>query len=49
MAKRRDDLEDDNIECLWVEITPTKGKSFLLGTVYRIPAERSDWLDRMRT
>ena len=23
MAKRRQDLEDDNIECLWVEITPT--------------------------
>ena len=46
MAKRRQDLEDDNIEFLWVEITPTKGKPFLLGTVYRNPAERSDWLDR---
>ena len=29
MAKRRQDHEDDNIECLWVEITPTKGKPFL--------------------
>ena len=28
MAKRRQDLEDDNIECLWGEITPTKGKPF---------------------
>ena len=44
--RRKQDLEDDNIECLWVELTPTKGKPFLLGTVYRNPAERSDWLDR---
>ena len=46
MAKRRADLEESNIECLWVEINPKKGKSFLIGTVYRNPAERAFWLDR---
>ena len=49
MAKRRADLEEGNIESLWVEITPTKGKSFLIGTVYRNPAERADWIDRDET
>ena len=49
MAKRRADLEEGNIESLWVEITPTKGKSFLIGTVYRNPAERADWIDRYET
>ena len=46
MAKRRADLEESNIECLWLEITPLKCKPFLLGTVYRNPAERADWLDQ---
>lgn len=46
MAKRRVDLEVNNVECLWVEITPKKGKSFLIGNLYRNPAERADWSDR---
>ncbi|MCG8078589.1 MAG: hypothetical protein JAY75_20420 [Candidatus Thiodiazotropha taylori] len=46
MAKRRSDLEVNNLECLWLEISPKQGKPFLLGTVYRNPAERVDWTDR---
>ena len=33
MAKRRAVHEEGMIKHLWVEITPTKGKSFLIGTV----------------
>ena len=28
IAKRRDDLESNDIACLWLEISPNKGKSF---------------------
>ena len=41
-VKRRADLEINDIECLWLEITPKKGKSFLIGTLYRNPAERAE-------
>ena len=30
MAKRREDLGTQDVACLWVEITPNKGKSFLI-------------------
>ena len=30
-AKRKEDLEN-NIACLWIDICPDKGKSFLVGT-----------------
>ncbi len=30
-AKRRDDLESHNISCIWLEISPVIGKSFLVG------------------
>ena len=46
MAKRREDLETQDVACLWVEITPNKGKSFLIGSLYRNPAERVEWVDR---
>ena len=39
-------LEINDIECLWLEITPKKGKSFLIETLYRYPAERAEWTDR---
>ena len=45
-VKRRADLEINDIECLWLEVTPKKGKSFLIGTLYRNPAERAEWADR---
>ena len=44
--KRRADLEINDIECLWLEITPKKGKSFLIGTLYRNPAERAERTNR---
>ena len=46
IAKRREDLELNDIACLWLEISPNKGKSFLLGSLYRNPTERVEWLDR---
>ena len=46
MAKRREDLESNDIACLWLEISPSKGKSFLLGSLYRNPTERVEWTDR---
>ena len=46
MAKRRKDLEYHDIACLWLEISSNKGKSFLLGSLYRNPTERVEWMDR---
>ena len=34
---RRTDLEDEVIECIWIEILFPKTKSFLIGIVYRPP------------
>lgn len=31
---------------MWLEITPRKGKSFLIGSFYRNPTEKAEWLDR---
>ena len=45
MAKRREDLETQDVACLWVEITPNKGKCFLIGSLYRNPAEWVEWVD----
>ena len=33
-AKRREDLETNGISCLWLEISPVRGKSFLVGNMY---------------
>ena len=35
-CKRRNDLEKDNIECLWVEIN-VRNKKILVGIFYRPP------------
>ena len=43
MAKIRQDLESHYIACIWLEISPNKGKSFLLGSLYRSPTERVEW------
>ena len=46
MSKRRDDLETNEIACLWLEITPEKGKSVLVGNLYRNPSEKIEWNER---
>ena len=46
MSQRRDDLETNDIACLWLEITPKKGKSFLVGNLYRNPSEKIEWNER---
>ena len=33
----REDLYEPEIECIWVEITPTKSKLFIFGSVYKPP------------
>lgn len=48
LAKRREDLETNDISCLWLEITPNKGKSFLVGSLYRNPSERVEWVERFK-
>ncbi|MES9881480.1 MAG: reverse transcriptase family protein, partial [Sedimenticola sp.] len=45
-AKRRDDLESHNISCIWLEISPVIGKSFLVGCMYRPPDSKIEWNDR---
>ena len=42
-CKRRPDLENDNLECIWLEVKPTKSKSFLVGEVYRPPSSGIVW------
>ena len=39
--KRRHDLEFDELELMWIEVTTSNGK-FLLGTIYRLPYSPSD-------
>ena len=46
MSKSRGDLETNDIACLCLKITPNKSKSFLVGNLYRNPAERIEWNDR---
>ena len=45
-AKRGEDLEINNISCIWLEISKDKGKSFLIGNVYRPPDSRIEYNDR---
>ena len=45
-AKRREDLETQNISCLWLEISPAKSKPFLVGNMYRPPDSRVEFNDR---
>ena len=35
-AKRRKDLEINEISCIWLEISQNKGKPFLIGNMYLI-------------
>ena len=45
-AKGKEDLEINNISCIWLEISQDKGKSFLIGNMYRPPDSRVDYNDR---
>ena len=40
---QRSDLENDNLETLWLEIKPDNQKSFLLCYVYRPPNSPASW------
>ena len=46
LAKRRKDLETNDISCLWLEVCPNKGKSFLVGNLYRPPDSKVEFNDR---
>ena len=39
-------METNEISCLWLEITPDKGKSFLVGNKYRPPDSKIEYNDR---
>ena len=45
-AKRRKDLEINDISCIWLEISPNKGKPFLIGNMYRPPDSKVEYYDR---
>ena len=42
-CKRRLDLEQENFECIWLEIKPIKSKPFLIGNIYRPPNSTIQW------
>ena len=44
IAIRRTNLEINYIDCLWIKISPRKGKSSLVGRFYRNPNEKSEFL-----
>ena len=46
IAKRRLDLETNNIPCIWLEITVGKSKPFLIGNMYRPPNSKVEFIDR---
>ena len=45
-ARRREDLETNDIPCLMLEISPTNSRSFLVGNMYRPPNATVDFNDR---
>lgn len=42
-CKRRPDLENEQLECIWIEIKPVKSKAFLVGHIYRPPNSGIIW------
>ena len=42
-CKRRPDLENEQLECIWLEVKPNKSKSFLVGHMYRPPNSGIIW------
>lgn len=45
-ARRREDLETNDIPCIWLEILPNNSKAFLVGNVYRPPNSKIEFNDR---
>ncbi|XP_072039376.1 polycystin-1-like protein 2 [Amphiura filiformis] len=45
--KEKSNLHDDNIEALWIEINLPHTKPLLLGTVYRVPNSKVDYIDKL--
>ena len=45
-AKRRLELETNNISCIWLEITVGKSKPFLIGNTYRPPNSKVEFNDK---
>ena len=41
--KRKNDLEPNNLECVWIEICPTNSRSFLVCFMYRHPSSTITW------
>ena len=46
-AKRREDVEINNISCIWLEISQDKSKSFLTENMYRPPDSKVEYNDRL--
>ena len=42
-CKRRPDLENEQLECIWLEVKPKKSKPFLVGHIYRPPNLGITW------
>ena len=42
-CKRRPDLENEQLECIWLEVKPIKSKPFLVGQIYRPPSSGITW------
>jgi exonuclease III len=45
--KRRDDLCDDNVECIWAEITPPHRSPFLVCAVYNPNGNNPDFAPKL--
>ncbi len=41
--ERRYDIENNTIECIWLEIFQKNSKSFLVGMIYRHPNSTVKW------
>ena len=42
-CRRRSDLENKNLECIWAETRPVKSKPFLVANIYRPPNSSIQW------
>ena len=47
-AKRRDDLETNDIQFVWFEITPDWKKSFLIGNMFRPPNSKANLMTSLK-
>jgi len=45
--KRRDDLCDDSVECIWVEISPPHVNSFLICSLYNHDGKNNDFANKL--